>query len=81
MTAVGKDGKPFQSPIGKWGLLHDPEKYAYDNYGKVLNHLLAGAQFQSTNMPAAYTYKPWKIQEMFDLIDRGEAVEFDGDWS
>lgn len=78
---IGEDGESFKSHIGKWGLRHDPEKYAYDNYGKVLNHLLSGAPFQSTNIPPGYTYEPWTIQEMFGVINRGEQVKLSGDWS
>jgi len=78
---IGEDGESFKSSIGRWALTHDPEKYAYDNYGKVLNHFLSSVPFQATNIPPGYTYKPWTIQEMFDIISEGKKVQFDGDWS
>ncbi|TVY43407.1 FAD-dependent monooxygenase [Lachnellula occidentalis] len=78
---IGEDGDSFKSYIGKWALAHDPDKYAYDNYGKVLNYLLSGAPFRSTNIPPGYTHKPWTIQEMFDIIGEGRTIQFDGDWS
>ncbi|KAF4627938.1 hypothetical protein G7Y89_g10216 [Cudoniella acicularis] len=81
LEVVGEDGLAFKSTIGKWNLIHDPEKYAYDNYGKVLNYLLSGAPFQSTNIPRGYTYQPWTIQEMLDNISNGKKLVFDGDWS
>ncbi len=79
--AVGEDGESFKSHIGRWAVTHDAEKYAYDNYGNVLNHLLSGAPFQPTNIPPGYTYKPWTIKEMFETIDAGKKMQFDGDWS
>lgn len=81
LEVIGEDGDSFKTYIGRWALTHDGEKYAYDNYGKVLNHLLSGAPFQSTNIPPGYTYKPWTIQEMFDSISEGRKIQFDGDWS
>ncbi|KAH8659943.1 putative monooxygenase [Xylariales sp. PMI_506] len=77
---VDTNGQSFKSSIGKWAK-HDPEQYAYDNYGSVLNHILTGAPFASTNIPPGFTYKPWTIKEMFYIIDSGKTLQFEGDWS
>lgn len=81
-NALDADGKPFnfKSHIGKWAD-HDPERYAYANYGKVLEHLVEGTPFESTNIPPGYHYKPWTIQELLEAVESGETLDFDGDWS
>lgn len=76
-----EDNQSFKSTIGKWIASHDPEKYTYSNYGKVLDHVLAGAPFEATNIPPGYRYKPWTIKEMLDRIEAGERLRFEGDWS
>ncbi len=78
---VGENGAPFKSTLGRWFLDFDAEEYAYENYGKVLSHLVSGTQFQNTNTPPGYTYRPWTIQELFEDISNGKRLEFEGDWS
>ncbi|KAH8655895.1 putative monooxygenase [Xylariales sp. PMI_506] len=80
LKAVVADVQPFMSNIGKWAI-HDPESYAYNNYGMVLFHLLTGAPFRNTNIPPGYTPKAWGIEEMFDVIESGRELQFEGDWS
>jgi hypothetical protein len=77
---VGTDGQSFKTIVGKWAI-HDAEQYAYDNYGKVLFSILAGAPFHNTNIPPGYTYKAWSIKEILDEIESGRTLHFDGDWS
>lgn len=60
---------------------HDAEKYAYAQYGEVLNHLLSGAPFQSQNIPPGYTHKDWTIEELLTKVQNGERLHFAGDWS
>ncbi|KAH8898297.1 putative monooxygenase [Thozetella sp. PMI_491] len=78
---IDPKGDSFKSTVGMWCFSHNPEEYAYANYGKVLHHLVSGADFQSTNIPPGYTYRPWSIQEMFDTIRKGQKLQFEGDWS
>lgn len=66
---------------GRWIWAHNPERYAYDNYGKALRSLVDGTPFQNTNIPPGYNYKPWSLHEIYEQIDKGVKPEFDGDWS
>lgn len=76
------DGSANPTPeYGRWIWAHNPEKYAYENYGKALRSLVDGTPFQNTNIPPGYTYKPWSLDELYGRIDKGEKVEFEGDWS
>lgn len=70
--------------VGKWGRwiwAHDPEQYAYDNYEKAKAHLVSGAPFENTNIPAGYKFKPWNIDELLAIGDSGKQIVFEGDWS
>lgn len=78
---VGQDGYSFKSGSGKWIAHHDPEKYACDNYGKVLEHPRSGETFEATNIAPGYKSEPWTIEEMLDLINPGGKLRLDGDWS
>ncbi|KAJ5125332.1 hypothetical protein N7526_007509 [Penicillium atrosanguineum] len=66
--------------LGSWIWSHDPERYAIDNYGKVLAHLKNGTPFQSTNIPPGHVYKPWTIDELLQAKESGKEIELDGDW-
>lgn len=70
-----------QPEYGRWIWAHNPERYAYDNYGKALRSLVDGTPFRNTNIPPGYDYKPWSLHELYDRIDKGEKIEFEGDWS
>ncbi|GAB1194231.1 hypothetical protein APSETT444_003474 [Aspergillus pseudonomiae] len=80
-NAVAKNPDTFSKTTADWIMRHNPEQYAYDNYGKCANHLLTGAPFQNTNVPPGYTYKPWTVKELMDASDRHEPVVDEGDWS
>ncbi len=71
----------FKVSIGEWCFGFDPERYAYENYGKALSHLVSGTPFKNTNTPPGYTYKPWTIQEMFQDISEGKTLKLEGQWS
>ncbi|KAF7627748.1 FAD binding domain protein [Aspergillus flavus] len=79
--AVAKNPDIFSKTTANWIMRHNPEQYAYDNYGKCANHLLTGAPFQNTNVPPGYTYKPWTVKELMEASDRHEPVVDEGDWS
>ena len=79
--ADGDDEESFKINLGDWMVMYDSEKYTYEHYGEVLNHLLSGMPFEAKNTPRGYTYKPWTIKELLDEVEGGEKIHFDGDWS
>ncbi|KAK2601376.1 hypothetical protein N8I77_010831 [Diaporthe amygdali] len=70
-----------QPEYGHWIWAHNPERYAYENYGKALRNVVDGTPFQNTNIPPGYHYKPWTLHELYEKIEAGEKLEFEGDWS
>ncbi|KAJ5296099.1 hypothetical protein PENANT_c021G02786 [Penicillium antarcticum] len=66
--------------LAAWIWRHDPERYAVENYVKVLAHLVDGMPFSNTNTPPGHVYKPWTIDELLSAKERGEEIELDGDW-
>jgi len=78
--AVRMQPKKNEKMVGDWLILHDPEKYTYDNYYKAAEHLLTGAPFENTNIPPGYRYKPWTVRELLAASDHGEVVEDEGVW-
>ncbi|KAK6845598.1 hypothetical protein PG995_015708 [Apiospora arundinis] len=60
---------------------HDPEQYAYDQYGAALRHLQTGTPFRNTNVPRGYEYQPWTFGEVMGLVAQGKFLELGGDWS
>jgi hypothetical protein len=79
--AVAKNPEVMGKMVGDWLVHHDPEQYAYENYGKCAEHLLSGAPFTNTNSVPGYKYKPWTVKELLDASERGEPVQDQGDWS
>ncbi|KAG2418549.1 hypothetical protein HFD88_001650 [Aspergillus terreus] len=79
--AVAKKPHLFGKIAGDWLLRHDPEQYAYENYGKCAEHLLNGTPFKNTNSVPGYTYKPWTVKELLDASESGKPIEDEGDWS
>jgi len=61
--------------------MHDSEDYAYENFGRCVNHILNNAEFQNTNIPPGYEYEPWTAQELLNLSAAGEQIVDRGDWS
>lgn len=78
--AIFKNPKVVLKTVGDWILTHDPEQYAYDNYGNCANHILMGTPFQNTNAVPGYTYKAWTVKELLDAAARGEPIVDEGDW-
>lgn len=81
LRKVGGASATPKPEYGRWIWAHNPERYAYDNYGKALKSLVDGSPFQNTNIPPGYNYKPWSLHELYGRIDKGEKVQFEGDWS
>ncbi|RDW93099.1 uncharacterized protein DSM5745_00421 [Aspergillus mulundensis] len=78
--AVAKNPEIMGKMVGMWLLLHDPQKYAYENYEKCKESLLQGTPFKNTNAVPGYTYKPWTVKELLEASDRGEGVVDEGEW-
>ncbi|CAH0028286.1 unnamed protein product [Clonostachys rhizophaga] len=79
--AVAKNPDILGRVVGNWILNHDPEKYAYENYGNCVNFLVAGTPFKNTNSVPGYKYKPWTVQELLEASECGVPIVDEGDWS
>lgn len=66
--------------LGSWIWSHNPERYAFENYDKVLAHLMEGTSFQNTNFPPGHVYKPWTIDELLQAKESGKEIGLDWDW-
>ncbi|KAF3759960.1 hypothetical protein M406DRAFT_297286 [Cryphonectria parasitica EP155] len=80
-TNVLADPKNYRPEYGWWVLRHNPERYAYVNYGNAFRNLVDGTPFQNTNIPPGYVYKPWTLKDIYDTLAEGKKLKFDGDWS
>jgi hypothetical protein len=79
---VKADPKKLSPLTPQWILKHDPEKYVYDNYVKVVESLEEGASpFVSTNVPPGSTYKPWTMDQLREELRNNGEVVMEGDWS
>lgn len=67
--------------VGRWINLHEPEDYVYQNWTKCVNHLVSGAEFENTNLPPGYKYKPWTIDELLKASEEEIFIQDQGDWS
>ncbi|KAF7586795.1 hypothetical protein BBP40_008341 [Aspergillus hancockii] len=72
--AVAKNPEVIGKMVGGWLMHHDPEKYAYENYGKCAAHLLRGAPFKNTNSVPGYEYRPWTVKELLDASESGNPI-------
>ncbi|KAI3394531.1 hypothetical protein diail_2580 [Diaporthe ilicicola] len=50
-TGAGGGSIAPKPQYGRWIWAHNPERYAYENYGKALRNLVEGTPFQNTNIP------------------------------
>ena len=69
--------------VGNWVLKHDPEQYAYENFGTAFNHLVSDAPFTNTNIPKGYVHKTWTMASLAEQTSAGKSLsrELQGDWS
>ena len=81
--AIKQDPKAIRIRFPKWLFRHDPEAYVYEKYGQAFAHLVAGAEFQNTNLPPGHKFVPWTVEEVHKDIAQGKKLEefLDGDWS
>ncbi|ETS85303.1 hypothetical protein PFICI_03328 [Pestalotiopsis fici W106-1] len=77
---VANNPRSIAKFTGKWLNVHDPERYAYDNYDACAAHLLNQKPFQNMNTVPNHDFKLWTVQELLDKSERGESIEDDGDW-
>ena len=84
-AAVAKNPKLIRTRFPRWIYQHDPEAYAYENFGSAFHHVLSGgeAEFQNTNFPPGHAFKRWTMEEVMEEIKTGKSIEalLDGDWS
>lgn len=57
----------LQIPQPDWLYGGDPERYSYENYDAVVEHIEKGTPFKNTNIPPGYEYTEWSTDEMMDL--------------
>ena len=70
-----KNPQAIKESYDLWLWAHDPEQYAYENYGLAAQHLITGAPFKNTNVPPGYVYKAWNIDELLAKQEAGIPIE------
>ena len=65
--------------LGSWIWRHNPEVYAVENFDKAHKAVTEGAEFENTNIPPGYKYRPWKIADMLEAATTGD-IELEGNW-
>ncbi|KAM0820863.1 putative FAD-binding domain-containing protein [Seiridium cardinale] len=85
-SKVKLDPRRAQPKLPSWVWSHDPEKYAYENYNKVLDSMRKGIPFSEDdsippNYPPGYKYEPWSIDQIMDDVRNGRPVNVGpGNW-
>lgn len=75
------DASNVRPDFGWWILGHNPEHYAYANYGHALRHLVDDKPFHNTNIPKGYTPRPWTLKEIYDTLEQGIPLKLEGEWA
>ncbi|KAE9961681.1 hypothetical protein BLS_001539 [Venturia inaequalis] len=69
-----------------WNFSHNPERYTYENYDKVVEGICSGAKYITDldippNYPPGYTYEPWDVEQvMSDRLSGNALVLEPGQW-
>lgn len=85
-TKVKLDPRRAQPKLPSWVWGHDPEKYAYEVYDRVVESMRRGVPFDEDtsippNYPPGYKYEPWSIEQIMEDMRAGRPVELgDGNW-
>ncbi|KAK4208958.1 hypothetical protein QBC37DRAFT_295551 [Rhypophila decipiens] len=89
-TKVKLDPRRAQPKLPSWIFNHDPEQYAYDVYGKVVESMEKGVKLEDMcdegsgippNYPPGYKYEPWKIEDVMEDMRAGRPVVLaPGNW-
>lgn len=69
---IAKHPEYLKLPQPAWLNGIDAERYAYENFLAVKEHLEKGTDFRSTNIPENHHHVDWTIEEM--MIQEGEMV-------
>lgn len=83
---VKANARAANPAMPKWIWSHDPEKYAYENYDKVVelvkqNKRLDEDETIPPNYPPGYRYEPWDIETI--MKNKQAGIPFDlgpGEW-
>jgi 2-polyprenyl-6-methoxyphenol hydroxylase-like FAD-dependent oxidoreductase len=73
-AAVRANPDLLKMPQPAWLFGGDAEKYAYDNYDAVVEHILKGTPFTSINVPEGYVHEEWTIETMMKAEQAGEEA-------
>lgn len=85
-TKVKLDPRVAQPKLPSWVWGHDPEKYAYEVYDRVVESMRRGVPFDEDdsippNYPAGYKYEPWSIEDIMEDMKNGKSIELgSGNW-
>ncbi|KAK5657895.1 hypothetical protein OQA88_2444 [Cercophora sp. LCS_1] len=85
-TKVKLDPRRAQPKLPSWVWGHDPEKYAYEVYDRVVESMRRGVPFDEDtsippNYPPGYRYEPWSIEKVMEDMREGRPVELGtGNW-
>ncbi|KAK1759797.1 hypothetical protein QBC47DRAFT_338223 [Echria macrotheca] len=75
-----------QPKLPSWVWRHDPEKYAYEVYDRVVASLRKGVPLTEDdsippNYPPGYKYEPWSIEKIMEDMRKGIPVDLgSGNW-
>lgn len=85
-TKVKLDLRRAQPKLLSWVWGHDPEKYAYEVYKRVVESMNRGVAMEDNdsippNYPPGYKYEPWKIEDIIEDMRNGRPVDLGkGSW-
>ncbi|KAK3361469.1 hypothetical protein B0T24DRAFT_585124 [Lasiosphaeria ovina] len=85
-SKVKLDPRRAQPKLPSWVWGHDPEKYAYEVYDRVVESMRKGVPFGQDdsvppNYPPGYRYEPWSIEEIMADMRSGKPVNLgSGNW-
>jgi hypothetical protein len=85
-TKVKLDPRRAQPKLPSWVWGHDPEKYAYEVYDRVVESMNKGIAMEDDdsippNYPPGYKYEPWRIEDIMEDMRNGRTVDLGkGNW-
>jgi hypothetical protein len=80
------DPRKSSPRLPKWIWEHDSERFAYENYQKVVEDLQNGVKLEDDerippNYPRGYKFEPWSIDDIMEDLKEGREVDLGaGDW-
>ncbi|KAK3315900.1 hypothetical protein B0H66DRAFT_582804 [Apodospora peruviana] len=85
-SKVKLDPRKAQPKLPAWIWSHDPEKYAYEVYDRVVDSMNKGIPIEEDtsippNYPKGYKYEPWNIEDIMEDKRNGKKVDLGpGNW-